>query len=193
MLTELLLSGHAPANPFDGHDIDFVHLEFSLPHLFERLVYVLLRGAPGGPLRGPPGPHRPPGRWSRAGVSRHQAGPWSSHAVRRPCTCSDAKYKPAYGRGGKVSRDDVFQLFFYQSWLAQLDGGLPCPRALFVAPTFGEALEGREIAMAPSGRSVQLAFIDVPSALSALGQGVGAAVVLRRHAASLWSALAHQS
>jgi hypothetical protein len=144
-LSRAVTLGLAPEDPFSGASSPFQTLEFSLPILFERFVFRVLRGAAAElDLEVHYRRTDPQAILDGSGESYRSVEPDIVLFRRgRPVAVIDAKYKPRYVTGrparrippqDRVSNADIYQLFFYQSRLMNLYRlEEPCD-AVIVAP-----------------------------------------------------------
>lgn len=144
-LARALTLGTAPADLISPGDTKLHDIEFSVPNLFETFLVRLLT----------PCAQRLGLRLEfKQGDTRALVDGWGEPYRRvepdvvvyrgnTPVGVIDAKFKPRYVKAdplspeqpqGRVTNEDIYQLFFYQSRLQSLAGMTSPPRAMIVAP-----------------------------------------------------------
>lgn len=147
---------------------------FDMASLFERLVERLtgILAATHGLQVEPQITHGGAIRDARGDVYRRIRPDLLVNRSGRPVAVLDAKFKPRYAAGGpsigtrnRVTREDLFQLFFYAERLKPSDAQEPLP-AIIAAPLLpGQvppSLDRRRIRWSESGRRAQIQLQVIP-------------------------------
>lgn len=150
-VAEVLVLGTISTQVFSGDEAIVPHFEFSLPVLFEKALVRLLIEAVGSrncEVRFKEGDRDALVAGDRRTTYRKVEPDITLWRDGVPIAVVDAKFKPRYmeanetgyvSADNRVSPDDIYQLFFYQSRLQIAHGLKKPPRAWIVVPANGEA------------------------------------------------------